>query len=350
MKKTARSLFSSRLKGQRGAVIVLVAISMVVFLGMAALAIDLSHLYVVRNELHNAADAGALAGARKLYNETGTAINSGANQEAFNAATGNKSMSTTGTIAVDVNWTSGNTGDVQRGHWSFGLGSLAKGFYPNSSLVVVPMVGTTEVELDQNLNFINAVRVVARRQATPASSFFARIFGHQNFTLEKTAVAYVGFAGSLRPADVEQPIAICEQSILVDNAYNCNIGRMLGDGQVSNSAAWTNFSQPCSTANTDSVRDILSDCSAGNRQMITVGVNMGTTNGVVDALINHPSQPSITRCWKQARYDTNGDNIPDASVDTDGDGWPDQPWNVTLPVIDCPGGQVGNCMKVVGAV
>ncbi len=47
---------------QRGVTVVLVAVLMVVFLGLAALAVDISHLYVVRNELQNAADAGALAG------------------------------------------------------------------------------------------------------------------------------------------------------------------------------------------------------------------------------------------------------------------------------------------------
>ena len=42
---------------------VLIAILMFVFLGFAALALDLSHLFVAKNELQNAADAGALAGA-----------------------------------------------------------------------------------------------------------------------------------------------------------------------------------------------------------------------------------------------------------------------------------------------
>ena len=56
------------------------AILLFVFLGIAALAIDVSHLYVVRNELQNAADAGALAGDRFLYNEDGTMVNSGANK------------------------------------------------------------------------------------------------------------------------------------------------------------------------------------------------------------------------------------------------------------------------------
>ena len=36
-------------------------------MGLLALAIDVNHLYVVKNELQNAADSGALAGAVALY-------------------------------------------------------------------------------------------------------------------------------------------------------------------------------------------------------------------------------------------------------------------------------------------
>jgi hypothetical protein len=53
-------------QGTEGAVMVLTALGLVVFLGYAALAIDIGHLYVVKNELQNAADAGANAGALNL--------------------------------------------------------------------------------------------------------------------------------------------------------------------------------------------------------------------------------------------------------------------------------------------
>ncbi len=54
-----------------GAVAVFVALSMIVLLGVAALALDLGHLYVVHGELQNAAEAGALAGASELCPRTG---------------------------------------------------------------------------------------------------------------------------------------------------------------------------------------------------------------------------------------------------------------------------------------
>jgi Flp pilus assembly protein TadG len=50
-------------RAERGAMLVLVAVTLVVLLAVAALAIDLGMLYVARNEAQRAADAAALAGA-----------------------------------------------------------------------------------------------------------------------------------------------------------------------------------------------------------------------------------------------------------------------------------------------
>ena len=50
-------------KYNRGQVLVLVALAIIVLLGFAALAIDLGYLWTVRHELQRCADAGALAGA-----------------------------------------------------------------------------------------------------------------------------------------------------------------------------------------------------------------------------------------------------------------------------------------------
>jgi hypothetical protein len=51
-------------KSERGQTILLVAVSMVALFAMAALAIDVSNLYIARTEAEKAAAAGALAGAR----------------------------------------------------------------------------------------------------------------------------------------------------------------------------------------------------------------------------------------------------------------------------------------------
>lgn len=351
------------LNKERGAVVALVAVLMIVFVGLAALTIDVYHLFVVRNELQNAADAGALAGARVLYDDEGTSVNKYANQEAFDVATSNKALSTAGSIAVDVDWPgeTDNTHDIQRGHWSF----ARRQFTPSTSLVAVSLWGVTTQDLDNmdGVNytaddgskpvFINAVKVVVRRSDTRAASFFAKIFGYEDFALSAEAIAYRGFAGTIAPDEVDQPIAICKQSIVVDDEYTCSFGRMLNSGATvsdHNTAAWTNFSQPCQTASTSSMQEILQNCSTGNPNVINLGQNIGTTGGVNDAIISQPAQPDITDCWKSALYDSNGDKIPDASVDTNGDGWPDKLWQVSLPVIDCPSNNIAPCSKALGSV
>ena len=350
MKAALRTILSSRRIEQRGAIIILVAFLMIVFVGLATLAVDVSHLYVVRNELQNAADAGALAGANNLYIDSGLNVNEGANQVALDAATTNKAISTQGTINVDVNWTStdGNEGDIQRGHWSFGIGSLAKGFYNSASLAPTSLSDASAEELDEDKNFINAIKVVARRDGTPAASFFAKIFGFEDFLLSADAVAYIGFAGTLKPNDVDLPIALCAQSLINESGeYTCSFGRMLNGGSNPsghNTGGWTNFKQQdqCGTANPGDLRGLLNDCSTGNPQSIVYGIPIGTTAGVLDNIINHQNKANITTCWKDGTATATG-------------AMPNEPWTVTLPVIDCPGNQPGSCngpkpATVVGSV
>jgi hypothetical protein len=63
-------------KNERGITIVLVAISLLSLLGMAALAIDVSTLYMAHGEAQRAADAAALAGARMFASSGYTSASS----------------------------------------------------------------------------------------------------------------------------------------------------------------------------------------------------------------------------------------------------------------------------------
>jgi Flp pilus assembly protein TadG len=314
---------AGRMKDQRGATAILVGLLLVVFIGFAALAVDLGHLFVVRNELQNASDAGALAGARVLYNGDGTAVNEAANATAYESATSNKSEKT----SVDVHWAGGNSGDVQRGHWSF----AARTFTPNDSTVPVDLWNVTTEELDANVNFINAVRVKARRQDTPAASFFARIFGWKSFILSTESVAYIGFAGTLTPLEVDQPIAICKDSLLHDGEYTCNIGRMINSGQqvaTNETGGWTSYYQgddACQGGtNAQEVRSLV--CGEGNPDSIILGKNMATNGGDIASAFK-----KMRDCWESAT----GRMVP---------------WTLTLPVVECPSNNMGTCEKVVGAV
>jgi Flp pilus assembly protein TadG len=334
MRRAFKLLIHPGRRRERGAIIVLVAFLAVVFVGLAALTVDLSHLFVVRNELQNAADAGALRGARVLYNDAGTLVNEGANLEAYNATIANTALAQTGNVPVDVNWTSGNSGDVQRGHWRFST----RTFTPNDSTAPVVLWDRTAEELDADTDFINAVKVTTRRSTTPAASFFARVFGYQSFTLVTDAVAYIGFAGSLEPLAADQPIAICKQSVTDPDtgAYTCNTGRMLNSsgGTTSNTAAWTSFMQPETCTGGASNSDINPlICAGGNPASIIFGVEMETTNGVLANTYN-----DLRACWLNA------------PVAKDWRGYPREPWHWTLPVIDCPDNNPGPCSTAIGVV
>lgn len=306
---------------QRGVVLVLVAILLVVFIGVAAIALDVGHLYLVRNELQNAADSGALAGARELYLDTNAATpNAGANQIANSAATQNFSEK----VAVEVIDPLSNLGDVQRGHWSF----TSRTFTANDSLSSYDFTGKSDAELDADTNFVNAVKVKVRRQNTPAASFFAQIFGYTDFAVTAEAVAYRGFAGQLNPQDVDQPIAICQEAIIDEDGYTCSQGRMLNSNvsnpNTSNTAGWTNFTQPCQTANASEMRGLV--CGDGNPNPLTYGEGMGAVNGVQDSVL-----ADFYDCWEAITNKTSF-------------------WNMTLPVIECPSNAISNCSTLVGAV
>jgi Flp pilus assembly protein TadG len=321
------------IKTQSGATMVFVAICIFILVAFTALAVDLGHLFVAHNELQNAADAGALAGAGSLYLDEGLAVNEDANQFAYDAAIANKSEKT----PVEVNAPLTNQDDVQRGHWSFGLGSLARGFYHSNNTAPIQLWGKSTQQLDEDPDFINAVKVVTRRDQSEIASFFARIFGHTGFKQSAEAVAYIGFAGTLKPAEADQPIAICKQSITDENGTysGCNIGRMLNSGSdasTHNTAGWTNFSQPCDTANASEMRGLI--CAGGNPNPLHYGEGMGATGGVQDNVFR-----ALRDCWITEAESTNPiDNLPN------------QPWELRLPVVDCPANNVSNCPTLLGAV
>jgi len=311
----------------RGAVAVTVTAMLAVLLAFGAMAVDLAYLVVIRNQLQNAADAGALAAARVLYVDDGQAVNSGANSEGYQTAIENLAQNE----PVEVQDPTSNAGDVQRGHWSF----ADRTFTANGSLDPVDLWDSTTAELDADTDFINAVRVRVRREATPAAAFLSRIMGYTDYQIQTEAVAYIGFAGTLGPGEVDQPIAICKQSLIDSDsgAYTCHTGRMIdsGGGATHNTAGWTNFTQPCETASASSVRPLI--CSSGNPGAIVLGGELGTSGGMQSTTYDR-----LRNCWL---------NQP---VPKDAGGRPTVPWNLSLPVIDCTGKNVSPCSEVVGAV
>ena len=170
---------------QKGAVTLLVALTLPILIGAAALAVDMAHLHVVRNELQNDADAAALAGARVLYNST----------------TGFKDWSLAqaqAQAAIALNRATGiqlTEGRVQTGYWNL-TGSA-------TSLQGLPMTPT--------VNDAPAVQVTVRKaegqNSGPVRTFLAGILGTSTVPLQATAVAGVTSPGR---ASLTFPVAMSQ--------------------------------------------------------------------------------------------------------------------------------------------
>jgi hypothetical protein len=63
------------------------------------------------------------------------------------------------------------------------------------------------------------------------------------------------------------------------------------------------------------------------------------------SVFDHPVDANLMECWKSQAADNWGPGA-DPTVT---DGIPDEPWTVAMPVVDCPGNNVGNCSTTKGA-
>ncbi len=93
--------WKARIRNERGAVIVLVAASMVVLLGIAALAVDVGNLLTIRTESQRAVDSAVLAGAGHLMLDPDDSLGA-ANKAIEYAALNNVNGSTAALLPGDV--------------------------------------------------------------------------------------------------------------------------------------------------------------------------------------------------------------------------------------------------------
>lgn len=315
-----KNLNKGILGDERGAIAVITALLVLfVLVGVAALAVDIGRVATVKNELQNAADAGALAGAAALYTGSGSEVNTEANKIAFDTAIENLSMNE----EILINWVEGtNSGDIQRGHWSFN----SRTFTPNDSIDPIDLWGVSDYFLDNYVDFINAVRVITRKEV---SAFFSPGFSRE---VVAEAIAYIGFVGQLNPMDVDQPFTICDTAIQDSSGnYNCDYARFMipatNSQHLQGTSNWTDFSQPCSgSPGASSVNNLV--CSTGNPNPLIYGQGMTLSQQATAQSVGM----SIRDCWNN--YLTqNGDVF----------------WRITIPVVECPLMDT-NCGNLIGAV
>jgi Flp pilus assembly protein TadG len=88
---------------ERGAVAVILAIALIVLVGFAALVVDLGQIIIVRSELQNASDAGALSGVIELVYEGSSSAQTTATTYATRSDNYNLTSPSPASDAVDVN-------------------------------------------------------------------------------------------------------------------------------------------------------------------------------------------------------------------------------------------------------
>jgi hypothetical protein len=250
--------------------LILVALCILVFMGIAALAVDLGVLYTARTSAQHAADAGALAGAGTFFLQP-TAPNPAA-------------------TAVDAAVRIANTNNV--------LGTPA---------------GVTASDVTVDLSN-RRVTVVAPRTATRGNAitlFFARIFGMTTSDIAASATAEV----SPRPTGGAciKPIFIpnTAMSPAADAGTACAAGQTMIDPITGNLTAWMQ-SQPnqgfgasltlkpgCASNNCTSASNTL---PPSQFYALDLGTGASTYNCVWSSCMSDPScgsSQSIVQCGSQ---------------------------------------------------
>ena len=217
---------SSFLANQDGAIAIVIALMLPVLLGFAGLAVDMGHSYAVKSQLKNAADAGALRGARALVPYTGSPETPNwalALSKAPEAVKLNRADNKQLTDSV-----------VTYGYWSF-----------TTSPPSLQSAG-----ISPTANDFPAVRVTVSKTAGsnggPISMYLASFLGVLPADVGATSVAIISFPTAMPPGGLKPMVATTD---IIDKYWGMsdpdNPGQpfqfKLGDGKQAEDTMWSTF-------------------------------------------------------------------------------------------------------------
>lgn len=168
----ATTIFLRPIMNNKGVVLIFVAMSMIVLLGLAAFAVDAAYIYVVKSQLQNAADAGALAGAGTLQ-VVPTFQDALAKQNAVLFVQKNKAA---GAYLTDA--------QVEAGYWNSNQKSEDPLTQTKTTANDVPAVKVTVSKSPDN-------------NGGSLPLHFAKVLGYQSASITARAVAALSPAGTL---------------------------------------------------------------------------------------------------------------------------------------------------------
>ena len=189
MKKSMQLLKS--LANKNGSIVVFIALGLIMLLGVAALAVDIGHITVTKNELQNISDAASLAATRQLgaiyetipYENIDSFVADPAPLIAIAKDVGLKNQAGKRNITI-------NDADVIIGTW----------------------VRNRIPPFEATLNQPDAVKVIARRSSSsaegPISNIFAKIFGKETTNVGADAIAALTPQSTAGPGGLPVPAGI----------------------------------------------------------------------------------------------------------------------------------------------
>ena len=273
---------------QKGAMLITILFWMTTFIGLAALAFDIGHLLVVRNELQNGADAAALAGANCLYKTTAGSDCTNIASPTLNWAI----ASTKATNSIGLN-KSDNTGlingTVQTGYWDLNGGTALQptSLSPLGPCTVAAGVMTTPCDKP-------AVMVTLSRDSGSnggaVRTLIAAMFGGAAVPVSARAVAVISSPGNVLPGNlIPQAINKCMYDLYWDSTTNSpklatstslnGVAQVIGTpwelriGSAYHygscySGQWTSFDQDINSAS--GIKDLI---NSGNPTTLAIGDN-----------------------------------------------------------------------------
>lgn len=218
------------LSNQQGSVFIVIALTLVLMLSFAALAVDIGYAMAEKAGLRTVAEAAALAGARELGS-----IYEGltsAQQASYQLTSAN--YSAIEAAAQDIaskNPVLGQSieilaADIQVGQWDF----QTRSFTSTSTLP-------------------NAVRVTARKDSTSNGSltfFLAQVMGISSLNLKATNTAALGSVGTVTPGALNNPFAISQAWFQTNSCSD----QITFNPTGSSCAGWHTFEETPSNAST----------------------------------------------------------------------------------------------------
>ncbi|MCF8032502.1 MAG: hypothetical protein K9K66_08325 [Desulfarculaceae bacterium] len=291
---TAFNKLSALWRGSGGAMAAMAAFMLTAMLGLTGAAVDVGLIASTHNELQNAADAAALAGAGSML-----AFTPDGSQISAQTATG---LSTAQQVSL-ANQASGVSLSLRPEDVIIGFWDLESDSFDSSKS------GSGDPD------DITGFRATLRRDALangPLGTFFAGMVGYGQVELSATSIAYLGWSGRVDPVTVDLPLAVHASALQEAGSPGCGM-ELTFNNEASETAEWTSFfTWP---TNDVTVRDYVEGAAQ------TPALQVGDSLNVINGNLSTHTMESLA-----GRFQAEGSDL-------DGDGTADS-WEVVVPVVN----------------